>query len=440
VQELLDNEALLKLKIQLAQTKAKERIRSYRKKTWQFFKLMIPRIWAYLKQTYGFARGKYFQLRKITGLAPAAGDARSVLYQYLSETQQKISSLPYVYQRLFENRPLTDERFFTGRDEELAQLSEDFKTWQQGYFVTSMIIGERGSGKTTVINFVKERIFKHYPVREIDVQTTIYQPEQFLPYLQKAFPECKAATLPEMEEALMQIEEPPVCIVENIHNLFLRTVDGFDLLERFLLLISRTHRQVYWVLTCTLYSWEYLNKVINISRYFRRVLSLDNLTREEMENVILRRHRVTGYQLFFETPEKIQKSRRFKKLTGEEEQQAYLQDIFFEELQEVASGNVFVAMLYWIRAIRKIENNCLTLSPLIELDYSFIYQLSPEELFTIGALMQHENLKPEEHARIFHQSEEQSVLLFNSLITPGDYCAQAVEYYSLGDKICLARK
>ena len=56
---------------------------------------------------------------------------------------------------------------------------------------------------------------------------------------------------------------------------------------------------------------------------------------------------------------------------------------------------------------------------MIELDYSFIYQLSPEELFTIGALMQHEMLKPEEHAQVFHQSEQQSVLLFNSLINKG---------------------
>lgn len=419
VQELLDNEALLKLKIQLAHTKAKERIHFYRQKIWNFFKLIIPRIWSYLKQAAGLVRSKYSQLRKITGLAPAALDSQAALFQFLSETRRKITSLPYVYQRLFENRPLTDERFFAGREDELSELNEDFKTWQQGYFVTTAITGERGSGKTTVINFAKEWIFAGQPVREIDVKTTIWRAEDFIPHLQSAFPECRASTLPEMQKALLQLQEPVVCIVENTQNLFLKTVDGFDLLEEFLLLISRTHRQVYWVLTCTLYSWAYLDKVINISRFFRRVLSLDNLTRHEMENVILRRHRVTGYRLFFETPEKIQKNRRFKKLTGEEAQQAYIQDLFFKELQEVASGNVSVAILYWIRAIRKIENSRLTLWPLIEQDYSFMYQLSAEELFTIGALIQHEMLKPEEHAQVFHQSEQQSVMLFNSLINKG---------------------
>lgn len=419
VQELLDNEKLIKLKIQAAQAKAKERIRSYRREAWRFVKFLLPRIWSYLKQGFNYVYGKYSRLRKITGLAPAAEDSQTLLLQYLLEVRQKIASLPYVYQRLFENRPLSDERFFAGRDKELSLLNEDFKNWQQGYFVTTVIIGERGSGKTTVINFAKERVFKQHPLREIDIKKTAWQPEHLLALLQKAFPDCKANTLPEMEEALMQLDEPVVCIVENIQNLFLKTVDGFDLLEQFLLLISRTYRKVYWVLTCTLYSWNYLNKVINISQYFRRVLSLDDLTREEMENVILRRHRVTGYQLFFETPEKIQKNRRFKKLTGEEERQSYLRDVFFEELQGVASGNVFVAMLYWIRAIRKIENNRLTLTPLIELDYSFIYQLPPEELFTIGALMHHETLTAEEHARVFHQSGQQSVLLFNSLINKG---------------------
>jgi hypothetical protein len=146
---------------------------------------------------------------------------------------------------------------------------------------------------------------------------------------------------------------------------------------------------------------------------------LEALTKEEIEAIVMKRHRVSGYQLEFETPAAVTESRKFKKLTSEEERQEYLRQLMFEQLNEFASGNVTIAMLFWLRAIKQASKEKLVLSPLIEFDHAFLYQLSADELFTLGALLHHETLTAEQHALVFHQDVQQSALLLNRLQSKG---------------------
>ena len=55
----------------------------------------------------------------------------------------------------------------------------------------------------------------------------------------------------------------------------------------------------------------------------------------------------------------------------------------------------------------------------VKIDFSFLYQLSYEELFTLAAFMQHEILTEEQHAKIFHQNIKKSALIFNRLRNNG---------------------
>jgi hypothetical protein len=418
-QELLDSEKAIALKIQLAQAKAKERLREYRHRFWVIIRSALPKFWSLISRTSAWPYKQFMRMRKIIGLTPADYGVEESLIHFISEISRNIKSLPYVYQRLFHITPLTDERFLAGRDEELSVLKEDFMNWGNGQYMTTAIMGERGSGRTTLLNFAKERIYSHMEIRDISLYETIDTPEKIYDHIKKTFPESGAANLIEFETWLNELEEPIVCILENIQNLFLKKVNGFNTLEQFLLLMSRTHRKVFWIITSTRYSWEYLHKVINISQYFQRVLTLGGLDQEVTESIILKRHRVTGYQLFFESPEWVGKSRKFKRLATLEEQQKFLREMFFEQLQKFGSGNITVTMLFWLRAIQKIEKNRLILTPEINFDFSFLYRLMDTEFFTLGAILQHEILSAEDHAEIFHQDVDQSILLLNNLCNKG---------------------
>ncbi len=419
VQELLDDEKLLELKIQLMRAKAEEKFRESRRKAWEFIKYALPRAWQRIRNFAKSIYEQYLRIGKITGLVTTSTATKEQLFRFLTETRQRITALPFIYQRLFENKPLTDERLFAGREKEMNTLKSDLQDWNSERFMSTVIIGEKGGGRTTLLNFAEKEIYKIYPIKKLVLAETVYTEAAFMPLLHQLFPDVSGETLSTFEESLIKLDKKYVCIVENIQNMFLKTVDGFDLIRRFLQLVAHTQEHVYWVLSSTLYCWEYLDKVINISQQFQRVLFLDGLKREDMESIILKRHRITGYELAFEAPESLKNNRQFRKLDSDDARHQFLKDRFFEQLQEVSQGNISVAMLYWLRAINKIEDNKLVLSASVEFDYSFIYQLSGIELFTLGALLQHETLSIAEHASVFHRSLESSDAVFNVLRRKG---------------------
>ena len=194
---------------------------------------------------------------------------------------------------------------------------------------------------------------------------------------------------------------------------------GFRALEKFLLFASRTQAKIYWLVSCTLYSWEYLDKVLQVSKYFHKTLWLRDFPQEEVENIVLKRHRVSGYKLLFNLPEEISKSKKFKKLRTEEEQQSFLQSLFFKNLDELSKGNITITLLFWLRAIQELSEDKISIYPLITFDFSFLNQLPAEEIFTLAAFMQHENLKTAEFSEIFNQNIEKTSLLLTRFFNSG---------------------
>jgi hypothetical protein len=420
IQELANNEKIIELKIRVARAKAKERVRDYRGRVLKDVKTALPFILSASIKFFRPIQTGYLRFRKVTGLAPTTAKIEEPLTQFIAERQNQIAALPYVYQRLFRIEPLTDERFFDGRTEVMKALKDEFETRGVGYYGVIALVGEKGSGRTTLLNFAARRIYSKWPCLKMNLKEMTLRTEKGLFMALKDI--FKAENIESMDALETYINEQPsqrILIMEDLQNLFIRTVDGFDILERFLLFISRTHKRIYWIVSCSLYSWQYLDKVIQISKYFKRTIVLGQLSKADIENIILKRHRVSGYKLHFEIPQKLMSSRRFRKQTSERELQAHCKNLLFEQLDELGAGNITVTMLFWLSAIKRIEKDTLILSPLIEIDYTVFYRFSPEELFTLSALIQHDALNAEEHAEIFHQEIRQSLLLLNRMSNKG---------------------
>ena len=106
-----------------------------------------------LKELHSAFYHKYFNLKSLLGISYAAEPISTELSNYLSETQQAIGRLPLMYQKLYENVPLTDDRFYMPRRAELQYLTKAFEDWQEGRFAPVCLVGEQGSGTTTLFNF-----------------------------------------------------------------------------------------------------------------------------------------------------------------------------------------------------------------------------------------------------------------------------------------------
>lgn len=83
---------------------------------------------------------------------------RTTLRDTLSLAATK-SELPALYRLLFRLVPVEDRRFLVGRDQELAGLQQALDDWNAGSFAACLLIGARGSGKSSLLNCATSDIF-----------------------------------------------------------------------------------------------------------------------------------------------------------------------------------------------------------------------------------------------------------------------------------------
>ena len=389
IQELVNNERVVDLQIRITRAKLKRRLVTYRQQLIGIIKSILPKIRSRGQNLIQSILHWYRRLRRITGLSIVPTDIEKQLHQYLSETRRQIEALPFVYQRLFSFEPSTDERFFIGRENELQLIQDRFNDFKSGQSSTTALVGESGSGRTSLINMAETRIFSHHAKYRMDMTSTIHTVDELLNVLKHNLNLPDAQTIEEIVTALNEKPTKIIVIVENIQNMFLRFPGGFEALKRFLLLLVQTSQNVFWVTTCGLYSWSYFDRILNIRTFFHEVITLRELDDATIEAVIMKRHRVSGYQLEFETPANFDKSTRLKRSLSESARQDVLRKSFFQELNRLASGNLTVAILFWLKAVREIKSDRFLIAPFMEFDPSFLSQMSSTDLFTFAAFLQH---------------------------------------------------
>ncbi len=76
-----------------------------------------------------------------------------------------------------------------------------------------------------------------------------------------------------------------------------------------------------------------------------------------------------------------------------------------------------LAMFYWLRSADFAAEETLTIEPIDALSFRFLDAFDLARTFTLKALVIHNTLSLDEHARIFRLDEEQSTIQLESLLT-----------------------
>lgn len=345
---------------------------------------------------------------------------RADVATYLSETDRKIESLPYIYRKIFNFQPIIDERFYTASPENFRVFEQAHENWKKGYPQNVAVMGEKGSGKTTFIQFLEKRYFDNDPKIELNISETIASEHKLLTLLADQLNVPSPSDRDDLIRSINQLEERTVCFIEGIQNLFLRSIRGFEAMESFLLIMAETREQIFWITSCSRYAWDFLNKVLNIRDYYSYLLQTDGLREDQIEKLILDRHKVSGYNLVFEPNEMLKNSRSFKKIMDDrEEVQQYLHNIYFEKLTELSDGNATIAMLFWLRSVREFDDTNFYIAPLEILQFEMIEDLRPDTLFTLAAIVIHDFLKTGELSEVLHQDDQRSRLIVSRLQANG---------------------
>lgn len=330
----------------------------------------------------------------------------SELSNFLTEIHTNKSRLPLVYQNLFELKPIDEVNLFQGRGNELNKLNTAYKDWQSGNYAATIITGENGSGKSSLLKNFKQQNKFSYKVYYYIVDEFYFSEKHFFKLLSNVFGE-PMDSKEKVQDFFDESRNKRIVLIDGLEKVFLRKINGNACIQQLLQLIAQTNKQVFWVATSSKYAWSYLNKTLQVNDFFDYKLELGELKKNEIQSIILKRNRLSGFKIHFETDKEDLNNKAFKKLNAQE-QQAFLENKYFLKLNRFAISNISLALTYWLYSIHKIKDDTLTIKRFNVPEFSFVNNLSPDKVYTLLIIVFHSKINVAHHAQIFNQVPEKS--------------------------------
>ena len=350
----------------------------------------------------------YNKFRKILGINPDETKITGEISNYLSDTQKSISNLPLIYQKLFAIKPLTNERFYIPADKVLSDLENAYSNWKKSNIASTCIVGESGSGMTTTINYFVKNSHFDYSINTYDVLKTTTTEDDFIKFLKTIFVDYNFKNINQLVTKINKNRKKRIIIIENIQQLFLRIRGGFSNLMLLFQLISQTNSNIFWINTCSLYSWKYIDFAINSKDYYRNIINMNFEKKDKIKNIIESRHKPSGFNLIFKEPETFWKSRNYKKLNYENKQE-FLKNDFFKKLNKFSQNNISMALIFWQRAVIQIEEDKFIMQ-YKNIDHSFLSTLSLQKIKILHTILIQRNINTTELSKIFNTTENESFM------------------------------
>ena len=332
--------------------------------------------------------------------APTAGKLEVVTRVFLPReftVDLSAKELPALYRHLFRFEPVQDPRFLVGRDREMAAIEEARALWESRRPVALIIVGERGSGKTSLINCAAKRSLTGLELIRGEFSqrmVTTSALRQFLADL------VGAGDAGQLEQALAGRKR--AIVIEELERTFLRQVGYYNAIRDLQRLIAATCASTLWILAINEMAFQLLNAAVDLGPTFSHRINAGTATSADLRQAILLRHELSGLRLQFPPPPQMRRpAARFRRvLTNPPDPERE----FFELLARESGGVFRSAFDMWLGQIEGAQAGILYMKNLESPDLASVMgDLSQEELFTLLAIPQHGGLTAEEHAIIFQK-------------------------------------
>lgn len=357
-------------------------------------------LWAAARRAYGWA------LLKIGWIAaPRQAVAPVIRRADLAEAlevQLHARDLPMIYRRLFRLAPVEDRRFLVGRDVEMAGFADAIECWEAGRGASVIVVGARGSGKTSLINCAVSGVFAGYQLVRGQFCERLRTPEQMEGFVRGLL------EIPSDVDVIATLGEGRrVVLVEEFERTFLRTVNGFDALRALVDLMYSTGRSTLWVFSINETAYRYLNSVVGLGRHFSHHINAISVRQEDLTSAILQRHGLSGLRLeFAPLPEEDRRVSGVRRFLGFEQDP---QRLFLDALYAQSEGIFRAAFELWQGSIERVEGGVVHLRQPLVPDYlKLAAEMTLEDCFLLKAILQHGSLTAEELACVLATSREES--------------------------------
>ncbi|MFV1884393.1 MAG: ATP-binding protein [Balneola sp.] len=358
------------------------------------------------------------------------------LATFLHETDQKFEKLPFIYRRLFDFKREIESGFFIQNPLYFDSCRKALELWKGGFPASINLIGEKGSGKSTLTRFLMEEVFREEKTYNLSFSKTFWEQSSILKEVAKMLGLKEPESPEELVNAIKKKRKGSVVVLENLQNCYLRNMNGYGAMKSLLYIISESKKEILWVVTCSRYAWNFLNVAFNVGDYFSYSITTDVLNADQMKSLILKRQKASGYQLEYIADASTLKSRAYKKyLDDKEAEQEFLENKYFEKLTNLAEGNATVAMILWIRSIKDIDEAYFTIESLDFMNTTSLDGLDTISQFALSAFILHDSLTALELASLLNQNESEAEMTVSRLAYRGLLVAKKDKYFALNDLV-----
>ncbi len=406
------------IQVRIAKAMAIEKTKAVRTHLLDQLNRIVPRLITNLKRKGLMLYKQYRDTSRKYGISTSPQILNAEVSGFLSDTDHTVSNMPFVYQRLFEINPLDNPYFYEPRQRATLGLRKAFENWEEGHYGATALIAEAGSGATTLIHFFLQELKSTIPTIRINTSQQIYSRDDFFKFFQQLFETNSLTDTDALVNYLNTLDGKRIVVLEDLEHFFLRKVNGFDCIKIIIELTTRTNQNIFWLTTINEYSYQYLVKTSNIDDYFSYNIILKPLRPQQVTSLVLKRHRVSGFNISFRPHKLDRKNSKFKKM-DEGQKQKYLQKEFFTNLNRIAKSNVSLALIYWLRAVKEIDDDAMYFRSLKAINFSFLARLSDEKLFTLHAMLLHDGITINDHSMVFRQALKRSKLMVLPLFDDG---------------------
>jgi hypothetical protein len=418
IQKLKNTENIFDLNVKIARIKAVEKSKLIRTQTIQYIRELVPRVVTHIRNLVQSGSEHFERIKRKMGFTVESKAITFELSEFILETQLSLKKLPFVYQRLYQLQPTDEERFFVNREKELKLLRHSYENWSKNRFITVAVIGEKGSGVTSLINYFLRSVEPEIEVHKYNLSGKRYDPKDYYSLFSSLFQLQDIKSNQQLIDLLNKTPGTRIVVLENMQHMFLKKVHGFECMKLLFELMANTSKKIMWIGAYTPYSWKYLDKAIHLSNYFTDEIFLERLNDETITRIIFKHNRLSGYQIVFIADEENTQSKTFRKL-NDAGKQSYLRKQFFSKLNKLANGNISLAQMYWLRSTHDVDEQSIRIAPFRTLDFSFVKSLSGEKLFALQVLLQHDGLTLSDFAIVMNQPESVSRNLLIPMLEKG---------------------
>lgn len=283
--------------------------------------------------------------------------------------------LPPEYLRLFAPAPVTEHRLYSGYADQLEEAQAHEAAWLAGDPGNLLIVGPHGSGRSSLLNLLElelraPRIIRPEPLewrRAIGMFGALA---------------IELGTKPSIGALTAALSSKrSTVLLDDLEQWFKADADGLRQLERFLDLVVRTRRVTNWVLTVESGALDVLEELIPVAQVCGRVIKLEELSGSQLEEVIVKRHALSGRELVFPTTLATRLLARMQR-TNERE-------VFFGLLARASGGNIGRAIALWSHGAEVAPNGSVKASIDLGLSFGlpFIQRMQPTEIATLVQVM-----------------------------------------------------